>query len=125
LSQPVRRLSLCAFTAVLLIVLALWLMTSAVSQEDKPPRYEVDASWPKSLPNYWLIGQVGGLAVDKHDHIWVNQRPRSLTDDEKGAIPNPPTRTERRSLCWMIMCGCQAMVPRTACCWSSAATASS
>jgi DNA-binding beta-propeller fold protein YncE len=37
--------------------------------------------------------------VDKHDHIWINQRPRSLTDDEKGAIPNPPTRTEPRSLC--------------------------
>jgi DNA-binding beta-propeller fold protein YncE len=99
LSQSVRRLSLCAFTTVLLIVLALRLTTSAASQEDKPPRYEVDASWPKSLPNNWLIGQVGGLAVDKHDHIWVNQRPRSLTDDEKGAIPNPPTRTERRSLC--------------------------
>ena len=99
MSQSVRRLSLCDFTTVLVIVLALWLTTSAAAQEDKPPQYEVDASWPKSLPNNWLIGQVGGLAVDKHDHIWVNQRPRTLTDDEKGAIPNPPTRTERRSLC--------------------------
>ena len=61
--------------------------------------YEVDASWPKPLPNNWLIGQIGGLTVDKHDHIWVNQRPRSLTDDEMGAVPNPPTRTTPRSLC--------------------------
>jgi hypothetical protein len=37
------------------------------------PRYAVDASWPKPLPNNWLIGQVGGLAVDKHDHIWISQ----------------------------------------------------
>jgi len=59
----------------------------------------VDAAWPKPLPNSWLIGQVGGLAVDKHDHIWINQRPRSLSDDEKGAVPNPPTRTEPRSVC--------------------------
>jgi hypothetical protein len=63
------------------------------------PHYEVDAAWPKPLPNNWLIGQIGGLTVDKHDHIWVNQRPRSLTDDEKGAVPNPPTRTTPRSLC--------------------------
>ena len=63
------------------------------------PHYEVDASWPKPLPNNWLIGQIGGVAVDKHDHIWVNQRPRSLTDDEKGAVPNPPARTAPRSLC--------------------------
>ena len=64
-----------------------------------PPTYEVDASWPKPLPNNWLIGQVGGLAVDKHDHVWVLQRPRTLTDDEKGAIPNPPERSQPRSIC--------------------------
>jgi WD40 repeat protein len=63
------------------------------------PRYEVDASWPKPLPNSWLIGQVGGLAADKRGHVWIVQRPRSLTDDEKGAASNPPTRTEPRSLC--------------------------
>ncbi len=63
------------------------------------PSYEVDASWPRPLPNTWLIGQIGGLAVDKHDHIWVNQRPRSLTDDEKGAVPNLPLRNAPRSLC--------------------------
>ncbi len=66
---------------------------------DRAPGYVVDAFWPKQLPNQWLIGQVGGLAVDKHGHIWVNQRPRTLTDDEMGAVPNPPTRTEPRSQC--------------------------
>jgi len=63
------------------------------------PKYEVDASWPKALPNNWLIGQVGGLAVDSHDHVWVLQRPRTLSDDEKGAIPNPPERAQARSIC--------------------------
>jgi NHL repeat len=61
--------------------------------------YEVDASWPKPLPNNWLIGQVGGLAVDKHDHVWINQRPHSLSDDEIGAVPNPPSRSVPRSIC--------------------------
>jgi DNA-binding beta-propeller fold protein YncE len=76
-----------------------FLLRAYAQQAVHAPEYEVDATWPKPLPNNWLIGQIGGLAVDKHDHIWVNQRPRSLTDDEKGAVPNPPTRTESRSLC--------------------------
>ena len=99
LSERMCRLSLRDVMTAVLMVLALWFTASASAQESKPPRYEVDAAWPKPLPDNWLIGQVGGLAVDKHDHIWINQRPRSLTDDEKGAVPNPPTRNEPRSIC--------------------------
>ncbi len=86
--------------AAFTLAVAACLVPAACAQGGaNPPQYEVDASWPKPLPNSWLIGQVGGLAVDKHDHIWVYQRPRSLTDDEKGAVPNPPARTAPRSLC--------------------------
>ena len=49
------------------------------------PAFRVDPYWPKPLPNNWIIGQVGGMAIDAQDNIWVFQRPRSLTDDEKGA----------------------------------------
>ena len=55
------------------------------------PGYRVDPYWPKPLPNNWILGQIGGIATDRHDHIWVYQRPRSLTDDEKGAATEPPT----------------------------------
>jgi hypothetical protein len=54
------------------------------------PEYKVDASWPKQLPNNWLLGQVGGVAVDGQNNIWVLQRPRSLTVDEAGAAQVPP-----------------------------------
>ena len=54
------------------------------------PLFRVDPYWPKPLPNNWILGQVGGMAVDDHDNIWVFQRPRSLTDDEKGATFDPP-----------------------------------
>jgi DNA-binding beta-propeller fold protein YncE len=40
------------------------------------------------------MGQAAGVAVDHHDHIWVLQRPKSLTEDERGATLSPP-----RSLC--------------------------
>jgi hypothetical protein len=45
---------------------------------------------PKPLPNNWLLGQVAGVAVDKRDHVWIVQRPRSLSDRELGAAQNPP-----------------------------------
>ena len=54
------------------------------------PRFQVDASWPKTLPNNWIMGQASGVAVDAQDHVWVIQRPLSLADDEKAASFNPP-----------------------------------
>jgi hypothetical protein len=55
-----------------------------------PPQYKVDPFWPKTLPNNWIMGQVGGLTVDHENHIWVLQRPGSDTVDELGAAQNPP-----------------------------------
>src|SRR6185369_6695473 len=54
------------------------------------PKFQVDASWPKPLPNNWIIGQAAGVAVDAQDNVWVIQRPRTLTDDEKAASFTPP-----------------------------------
>src|SRR5882762_5481809 len=54
------------------------------------PKYRVDPFWPQELPNNWIVGQIGGLAVDREDHIWVLQRPASNTVDEIGASLAPP-----------------------------------
>lgn len=54
------------------------------------PVFRVDPYWPKPLPNNWLLGQVAGVAVDSRDHIWIIHRPGSLTDDEAGAVQDPP-----------------------------------
>jgi len=43
-----------------------------------------DPSWPKPFPNHWVIGQIGGLAVDSHDHIWVLQRALPYSVDDQG-----------------------------------------
>ena len=51
--------------------------------------FKVDPYWPKVLPNKWLLGQVAGVAVDRRDHIWIIQRPGSLTEDEAGAAQTP------------------------------------
>jgi DNA-binding beta-propeller fold protein YncE len=67
-----------------------------VSAHAQGPAFRVDPYWPKPLPNNWILGQVGGISIDAQDNIWVFQRPRSLTDDEKGATLSPP-----RSKCCM------------------------
>ena len=64
------------------------------TQASGGPRYAVDATWPKPLPNNWLLGQVAGIAVASDDTIWIVHRPASLTDDERGAALTP-----KRSKC--------------------------
>ncbi|WP_207540570.1 NHL repeat-containing protein [Sabulicella rubraurantiaca] len=72
------------------VTLALSL-TAAAQQPSQPvPQYQVDPFWPKPLPNRWEIGQAAGVATDARDHVWVIHRPRSMTEDERGATLNPP-----------------------------------
>ncbi|GJD61628.1 hypothetical protein [Methylobacterium frigidaeris] len=63
---------------------------AAPALAEEPPTFRVDPSWPKPLPNNWIMGQAAGVAVDAEDHVWVIQRPRTLTDDEKAASLTPP-----------------------------------
>ena len=60
------------------------------SATGKTPGFVIDPAWPQALPNNWLLGQIAGLYVDRNDHIWILNRPRSLTNDEAGledAVP--------------------------------------
>src|ERR1700752_3861091 len=78
-------------TGVALLGLAIAIVSASASGA---PVFEVDPFWPRPLPNNMLMGQAAGVAVDKRDVVWVVQRPKSLTEDERGATLNPP-----RSLC--------------------------
>ena len=69
---------------------AIALLACGLVRAEGTPRFTVDASWPKPLPHNWILGQIGGIAVGPDDHVWVYQRPRTLTDDERGATMNPP-----------------------------------
>jgi len=54
------------------------------SKTGATPSFVVDPTWPRPLPHSWLLGQIGGLYVDRHDHVWIYNRPRTLTSDEAG-----------------------------------------
>ena len=81
------------FVAAVLASVTVIAGAQAIAAEG-PPQFKVDASWPKQLPNNWILGQIGGMTVDAQDHIWVFQRPRSLNEADKGA-----TLTPKRSKC--------------------------
>jgi hypothetical protein len=57
---------------------------------DKLPIYVVDPTWPPTLPNDWIFGDIRGLFVDDRDHLWVIHMPSSLTPQEIGAAVKPP-----------------------------------
>ena len=71
-------------------VIACALLLTGIPAHAQSPAFRVDPYWPKPLPHNWLIGQIGGISIDAQDNIWVFQRPRSLTNDEKGATLDPP-----------------------------------
>src|SRR5262245_30616418 len=82
---------------VTLVVLALGqykLEQTAVAQtrgQVMAPKFEVDPTFPKPLPNGWYQGQTIGLFLDAVDHVWVVHRPDVLDAAEGAASQDPPT----------------------------------
>src|ERR1700733_10571757 len=68
----------------LIVTLALVQPGVGGAKTGKMPGFAVDAAWPLPLPNHWILGQIGGLFVDRHDHIWIYNRARTLTNEEAG-----------------------------------------
>jgi len=56
----------------------------SIEHKGTAPGFVLDPAWPQPLPHHWVIGDVGGIAVDKHDHIWVYHRPRSVSSTDSG-----------------------------------------
>ena len=84
-----RNLSIgAAFLGVLaLLAVVENTLQMAAAQAPAPvvaPRFEVDPTFPKPLPNGWYQGQSIGLWVDAQDHVWIVHRPDVL-DAVEGA----------------------------------------
>src|SRR4030088_1779199 len=79
-------------TALAFIAAALGALSAPARAQNAEavPQFQVDAFWPKPLPNRWILGQVSGIATDRFDRIWVVHRPGSLNERERAAEQNPP-----------------------------------
>ena len=58
------------------------------SGDGSMPVFEVDTAWP-AIPNNWVFGNVSSVAVDKRDHVWVLQRPKSLPENMRDRAAPP------------------------------------
>ena len=76
----------CAMVAV-----AAGTLCPALSQiQSGTPKYEVDLSWPKPLPDRWVLGGLGGLCVDRQDHVFILNRQDVLDADLNAGRMAPP-----------------------------------
>lgn len=78
-----KRTSPLAVLVTLLVTVAAPVLPDSAAAQKGLPHYEPDPYWPKPLPNHWMLGEVSGVAVDLHDHVWIIHRPRTLTDHDK------------------------------------------
>jgi DNA-binding beta-propeller fold protein YncE len=75
---------------VMIIVALVEQRAAAQAGRSQVPQFEPEPLWSQALPNKWVNGQVGGVAVDSHDNVWVFHRPATIPDGEKGASLSPP-----------------------------------
>ena len=71
-----RRIVLASVVALALFRLVPDNVTGTAAQTpDRAPTFTLDKSWPKPLPNNWMLGVVWGVATDARDHVWILQDP--------------------------------------------------
>ena len=77
-----------AFAMVLAAFCAL-----PLNGQGTPPKYDVDPSWPRPMPDKWVTGAVTGVCADAQDHMFiVNQG--NLTENELDAGHQAPAVIE-------------------------------
>ena len=81
---------ICAGVILTLFGIRIEQNAAAQSSRASVPMFEPDPLWSQALPNKWVTGQVGGVAIDAHDNLWVFHRPGTIPDGEKAASLNPP-----------------------------------
>ena len=52
------------------------------------PKFRAEGSWPK-LPSQWTMAIVSSTSIDDRDHLWVLQRPNTLSDEERPRAAPP------------------------------------
>jgi DNA-binding beta-propeller fold protein YncE len=77
-------------TLILLIPVAALAAGAGCAQAEPPgragdaggvPSFRVEPAWP-TIPNGWQFGEVASVSIDAQDHVWILQRPGSLSAEE-------------------------------------------
>ncbi len=102
LRLPYKRINPMTRHAVLASLLVCACSQAPVTEQGLP-RFQVDAAWPKPLPEengvQLVLGQVAGIAVDaRSGHVWIVHRPGTLLADEIDKSGKPVTHRCCQSL---------------------------
>src|SRR5262249_50685233 len=72
------------------VVVAAVALSTNPSRAQNAPHYEADLSWPKPLPDHWILGGLGGLCVDAQDHVLILNRQDVLPNELDAGYLAPP-----------------------------------
>src|SRR5438874_12289058 len=84
------KMNLIKAGMVMLSIAAVTILVTAVQAQTAAPRYEPDLSWPKPLPDRWVLGGLGGVCVDAQDHVLILNRQDVLEGDLNAGHLAPP-----------------------------------
>ena len=74
----------------MLAVSSVFVLPQARADDSKAatvPRFLVDPYWPKPLPNRWVTGPVGGICIDRNDHVFgINRGGLTALETQVGKI---------------------------------------
>ena len=69
----------------------LLLLINLTISAQEIPRFEIDSLWPQiPLGDNWLTGGLGGMCVDRRDHVYVLNRQNVVPEDLDGSKLAPP-----------------------------------
>ena len=76
--------------AVTLATFAFTVAAQNAIAQTAATKYEADLSWPKPLPDKWVLGGLGGLCVDAQDHVLILNRQDILPGELNAGKLAPP-----------------------------------
>jgi DNA-binding beta-propeller fold protein YncE len=64
--------------------------SASATRAARAPRFEIDPSWPRPLPEGWITGQLAGCCVDHRDNIIVTNRGDITREETETCTKAPP-----------------------------------
>ena len=74
----------------LIAFLIFGVTTASLLSQTAGTRFEIDTAWPKPLPDRWVLGGLGGVCVDRQDHVFLLNRQDVIEGDLNAGRLAPP-----------------------------------
>src|SRR5580765_3247912 len=75
--------------AAVSVVISGFITRASAQSTVEAPQFKYDPSWPKPLPEGWVLGSVGSVCVDARDHVFVLTRGQTAPKERNLATAAP------------------------------------